>query len=121
MHFSSKLSRYAEDRNDALLDATSRMSPYLHYGMVSPLRLAREAAAIGGRGAEKFLDELLIWREMAHAFCFYQPDQDLYNSGNQRYQNGRSRGLGAGRWRRNNTDTNSIGSNDSGNMSSVTH
>ena len=73
---SRKLARYAEDRNDALLDATSRMSPYLHYGMVSPFRLAREAAAIGGRGAEKFLDEMLIWREMAYAFCFYRPDHE---------------------------------------------
>ena len=73
---SKKLSRYAENRNDALLDATSRMSPYLHYGMVSPVRLAREATAIGGRGAEKFLDEMLIWREMAYAFCFYQPDHE---------------------------------------------
>ena len=52
------------------------MSPYLHYGMVSPFRLAREATAIGGRGAEKFLDEMLIWREMAYAFCFYQPDHE---------------------------------------------
>ena len=42
--------------------------------MVSPQRIAREAAEIDGDGAEKFLDEMLIWREMAYAFCFIRQD-----------------------------------------------
>ncbi len=54
------LKRYADRRNDPLLDGSSRMSAYLHYGMVSPLRIAREAAAAGGAGAEKYVEELLI-------------------------------------------------------------
>ncbi len=65
------LARYAKQRNNALLDGVSRMSAYLHYGMVSPLRLAREAAEIDNAGSEKYLDELLIWRELAYAFCFH--------------------------------------------------
>jgi photolyase PhrII len=66
------LSRYAKMRNDALRrDGVSRMSAYLHYGMVSPFRLAREARAQGGKGAEKFLDELLIWRELAYHWCHH--------------------------------------------------
>jgi photolyase PhrII len=68
------LAAYARTRNDATRDGTSRMSPYLHYGMVSPLRIAREAAEMDCPGAEKYLDELLIWRELAYAFCFYRPD-----------------------------------------------
>lgn len=72
----SGLNAYARNRNDATRAGVSRMSAYLHYGMVSPLRLAREAASIGGDGAEKYLDELLIWREMAYAFCFYRHDHD---------------------------------------------
>jgi photolyase PhrII len=67
---------YARRRNDALDDGVSRMSPYLHYGHVSPLRIAREAAEVGGKGAEKYLDELLVWRELAHAFCHHHPDHD---------------------------------------------
>ena len=59
------LKRYADRRNDPLLDGSSRMSAWLHYGMVSPLRMAREAAAAGGAGAEKYIEELLIWRELA--------------------------------------------------------
>ena len=64
------LGRYARDRNDAARhDGVSRMSAYLHYGMVSPFRIAREAAAAG---ADKYLDELLIWRELAFHFCFHR-------------------------------------------------
>ncbi len=70
---SGALRRYADRRNDPVFEGVSRMSAYLHYGMVSPFRLAREAAAIGGEGATKYLDELLIWREVAYAFCYWHP------------------------------------------------
>ncbi len=70
------LRQYAADRNDPMRDGVSRLSAYLHYGMISPLRIAREAAAFGGPGAEKFLDELLVWRELAYAFCYYKASHD---------------------------------------------
>ena len=70
------LGAYAKNRNNALLDGVSRMSTYLHFGMVSPFRLAREAVQVGGKGAEKYIDELLIWRELAWAFCFYRRDHE---------------------------------------------
>jgi len=70
------LARYAAQRDDPLSGGVSRMSPYLHYGMVSPLRLAREAAAVPGPGAEKYLDELLVWRELAFGFCARRRDRD---------------------------------------------
>lgn len=72
----SGLRGYAKRRNNALIDGVSRMSAYLHFGMVSPFRIAREAMQFGGKGAEKYLDELLIWRELAWAFCFYQRDHE---------------------------------------------
>ncbi len=63
------LREYSKRRNDAAdQEGVSRMSAYLHYGMVSPFRIAREAAELN---AEKFLDELLIWRELAFHFCFH--------------------------------------------------
>ena len=74
------LTRYAARRNDPLADGVSRMSAYLHYGHVSPLRLAREAAARGGKGAEKYLDELLIWRELAYTYCFYRQEHDTIDT-----------------------------------------
>ena len=70
------LRQYARDRNDPLLPGVSRMSADLHFGCVSPLRLVREAAAQGGPGAEKFLDELLTWRELAWSFCRFTPGAD---------------------------------------------
>jgi hypothetical protein len=66
------LRRYDRERNDAAMAwprGVSRMSPYLHHGQVSPWRIAREAWQLGGAGADKFLDELLIWRELAFNFC----------------------------------------------------
>ncbi len=75
-----RIGRYAKQRNNALLDGVSRMSPYLHYGMVSPFRIAREAAQFDTAGSEKYLDELLIWRELAYAFCFYHPDHDQWSA-----------------------------------------
>ncbi|MEC8556138.1 MAG: FAD-dependent oxidoreductase [Planctomycetota bacterium] len=68
------LSNYDRRRNNALIDGVSRLSAYLHYGMISPMRIAREATEHGSKGANKFLDELLIWRELAYAFCFYRRD-----------------------------------------------
>ena len=70
------LRAYERKRNDALLDGVSRMSAYLHYGMVSPMRIAREADQQRSEGSEKFLDELLIWRELAYCFCFHRDDHD---------------------------------------------
>jgi hypothetical protein len=70
------LGTYHRLRNDAAVappQGVSRLSPYLHYGCLSPFRVAREAAAAGGDGAAKFLDELFVWRELAHNLCFYTP------------------------------------------------
>ena len=70
------LPSYARLRNDAAVappKGVSRLSPYIHFGMVSPFRIAREAAEEESKGAEKFLDEFLIWRELAHNFCFHTP------------------------------------------------
>ena len=69
-----RMDGYHKRRNHALLDGVSRMSAYLHFGMVAPQRLAREAAQVGGDGAAKYLDELLIWRELAYNFCFHRDD-----------------------------------------------
>jgi len=66
----SGLADYARLRDDAAVCGVSRMSAYLHYGMVSPMRIAREASAAG---AEKYLDELIVWRELAYHWCRHVP------------------------------------------------
>ena len=76
------LPSYHRRRNDAAQPwplGVSRLSPYLHHGQVSPFRIAREAHERGGDGAEKFLDELLIWRELAHNFCAFTEDPEAWD------------------------------------------
>jgi photolyase PhrII len=76
----SGLAAYARERNDAAIEwprGVSRLSAYIHHGQVSPFRIAREARQRGGDGAEKFLDELLIWRELAFNFCFFTDDPEV--------------------------------------------
>ena len=65
-----KLLSYHRTRNNPLADGCSRMSAYLHYGNVSPFRIAKEAAR-RGPGGQKYLDELLIWRELAYHWCAF--------------------------------------------------
>ena len=66
------LNHYEDNRNDASnRDGVSRLSAYLHFGMVSPFKIARQAHEVG---AEKYLDELLIWRELSFNFCFHNLD-----------------------------------------------
>jgi len=79
----SGLAAYARDRNDAAIEwprGVSRLSAYIHHGQVSPFRIAREAWQRGGEGAEKFLDELLIWRELAFNFCFFTDDPEVMDA-----------------------------------------
>lgn len=56
------LDGYASLADDLAADATSRLSPYLHFGCVSPLETARGALAAGGPGAEPFVRQL-CWRD----------------------------------------------------------
>lgn len=68
------LVRYAEDRGDPGIEATSRLSPYLHFGNLSineVLLRAREAAPPAQY--EKFQDEAVTWRELAHNYVFHNP------------------------------------------------
>ena len=62
---------YDTRRNEpADADGSSRMSAYLHFGQVSAAQVARAAiAAVGRPAADKFLDELVTWRELSLNFC----------------------------------------------------
>ena len=65
------LSSYSRRRNDAAdPKGVSRLSAAFHYGFLSPMKVAREASAVGTKSAEKYLDELLIFREHAWHHVF---------------------------------------------------
>lgn len=72
----STLDRYARDRNDPTRDANSRISGHLHFGHLSPFRVARDCAAHRTESADKFLDELLTFREIAWHFCWHHPNHE---------------------------------------------
>ena len=67
---------YQDRRNNPAVDGTSRMSPYLRFGCISPRTMMRDslvAARNGSRAAvATFVDEL-IWREFFQAVLFHFP------------------------------------------------
>ncbi len=75
-----KLSIYADKRNDPLANAVSNLSPCLHFGMLSPQRAAYEVNRSIENEASKaaFLEELIIRRELADNFCFYNDNYDNF-------------------------------------------
>jgi deoxyribodipyrimidine photo-lyase len=72
------LDRYAAERNDPLAEAVSNQSPYLHFGQISPLEVALQVQAHGGPGAEAYLEELIVRRELAANMVHYNPGYDCY-------------------------------------------
>ncbi len=65
---------YEEKRNDPMVDATSRLSAHLHFGTIAIQRVLLTARD-GGPEPQyaKFLDEALVWRELAHNFVDRDP------------------------------------------------
>lgn len=76
----TRLNRFAEERNDPGGGGGSGMSPYLHFGQVSPVTLAREALEKGGEGVPVFLEELIVRRELAVNFVRYNDAYDSFDS-----------------------------------------
>ncbi len=75
-----KLDRFPELRNDPTLDYLSHMSPYLHFGQISPLFIALKVKETKSPGMEAFLEELIIRRELSMNFVFYNESYDSYEA-----------------------------------------
>jgi deoxyribodipyrimidine photo-lyase len=76
---SKKLASYPERRNHPEDDSSSRLSPYLHFGNISPVTIARAVlnADAPNEAKEDFLDQLITWRELAINFVRHN---ELYDS-----------------------------------------
>ncbi|MDZ7838127.1 MAG: deoxyribodipyrimidine photo-lyase [Actinomycetota bacterium] len=75
----SKLNHYSQKRNNPNLDATSGLSPYLHWGQISAQRIALEALKFKpDSNLESFLEELIIRRELSDNFCYYNQNYDKF-------------------------------------------
>ena len=74
-----RLDRYAAERNDPTANALSGMSPYLHFGQISPLDIALRVLATGHPDARVYLEELIVRRELSMNYIFYNPHYDSYS------------------------------------------
>ena len=79
----TKLKRYGAERNYPAHDVLSRLSPYLHYGEVSPNQIwhAVHKGNSSKENLEKFISEL-SWRDFAYNLLTYFPDTptESYNA-----------------------------------------
>ena len=73
-----KLALYGEGRNDPTRDCVSHLSPYLHFGQISAQRVALEVskAPVLATSKDAFLEELIVRRELADNFCYYNERYD---------------------------------------------
>jgi len=74
------LARYGELRGKPEANVASHMSPYLHFGQISPVEIAltaRRAPASDSRAS--YLEELVVRRELAMNHAFYEPGYDTYD------------------------------------------
>jgi deoxyribodipyrimidine photo-lyase len=78
------LAGYDTQRNHPETKGTSRLSPYLHFGNIGPrtIALAVEEAAKQRQVAtpvrDRFLDQLIGWRELSVLFVKYNPHYDSW-------------------------------------------
>ena len=98
-YLGKEIFRYAQDRNDPIINGTSRLSAYLASGIISPKRCILEALKInnfqldsGEKGVVKWIDEI-IWREFYKNIMFSfprvgknQPFQEYTNNIRWRYE-----------------------------------
>ncbi|MFE9698624.1 cryptochrome/photolyase family protein [Streptomyces sp. NPDC006270] len=64
---------YEDAHDDLAGDATSRLSPHLHFGTVSAAELVHRARKKGGPGGEAFVRQL-AWRDFHHQVLAARPD-----------------------------------------------
>ena len=73
-HFRDELvTDYATDRDKPAVDGTSRLSPYLHLGVVHPRSLLADLGDVRGQGAHTFETEI-AWREFYADVLWHHPD-----------------------------------------------
>lgn len=64
--------------NDPSLNYTSLLSPYLKYGFISPVTIFDRLAKVSNENKEAFLEELIVRRELAYNFVYFNPTYDQF-------------------------------------------
>src|SRR3990167_88257 len=100
----NKLANYAASRNDIAIDGQSELSPYLHFGSLSSLRVALEvlnatktypllfqkakmaqAGDIPNQedGMNALFEEMIVRKELSDNFCLFAPTYDSLSAAPQ--------------------------------------
>lgn len=77
------LVEYAEARNDPAEPRCAALSPYLHFGQISPVEAARRVAATEScseADREAFLEQLIVRRELSINYVLHEPRFDSYSA-----------------------------------------
>ncbi len=80
---SGDLDGYDNARNDPVSPRCSMLSPYLHFGQISPVEVARKvvaAKAPSRADKEAFLEELIVRRELAINHVYFRKNYDRYET-----------------------------------------
>ncbi len=70
-----KLKKYQEYGSNPDQNITSYLSPYLHFGQISPSFIYQKVQE-SGIGAEDFLEQLVVRRELSFNFVYYNQNYD---------------------------------------------
>jgi deoxyribodipyrimidine photo-lyase len=75
-----KLRGYGTQRNKPEIDHTSRLSPYLHFGHISPITIALAVKKTDASKADKeaFLNQIITWRELSVNLILYNENYDNF-------------------------------------------
>lgn len=74
-----RLRKFDLSRNDPNVNAISMMSPWLHFGQVSPQRCVLEAKRYNKQlnaDVQNFVEEIVVRRELSDNYCHYQENYD---------------------------------------------
>ncbi|MFD3488374.1 cryptochrome/photolyase family protein [Streptomyces sp. NPDC058665] len=96
----SGLAAYEDGHDDLAGDLTSRLSPHLHFGTLSPTELVVRARRFGGAGAEAFVRQL-CWRDFHHQVLAARPDASWadYRTKHDRWRSEESAGAEIEAWK----------------------
>ncbi len=75
-----RLDHYREKRSDPSLEFSSGLSPYLHFGQISPLFIAVSVMGTDSPGRDAFLEELIVRRELSINFVYYNRNYDALDA-----------------------------------------
>ena len=74
-----KIYRFESLRNDPSKEIVSHMSPYLHFGQISPLYIALKLKMEAPAEAYRvYLEELIVRRELAINYVYYNENYDQF-------------------------------------------